>query len=205
MSVTHLIDTITEWAQVNVCDLVKLKELPKDADASDAGYKYSLVTPAAFPMYVPTSDKLPPGIHSPIPSLCVRFLAGQDNIAARQGAVEVQLCFSAWDTGTHGGDVFMPNGDGTFRKLEEAAKRGYFRRSGDGWRDAWNFVDIALRAIESVTHIGGYTIDQSAPIKFGPLSEQEAIPDFYPLWFAWVSFTAVYPIQRNISDIQKFL
>lgn len=56
----------------------------------------------------------------------------------------------------------------------------YFDRNGDGWRDAWNFVDIALREIESRTNIAGYEIDRSTPVKFGPLTEQEAIPDFTP-------------------------
>ena len=152
-------------------------------------------------MYVPTSDKLPPGSHPPFPSLCVRFVTGQDVPADGGGSVEVQFCFSAWDPGTHGEDEFLPNGDGTYRR----GKGGAFWRNGDGWRDAWNFVDIALREVESVTNIGGYTIDRAKPVKFGPLTEQEAIPDFYPMWFAWLSFTVNYPLRRNIQELQNFL
>ena len=66
-------------------------------------------------------------------------------------------------------------------------------------------VDIALREVESVTNIDGLVIDRSVPVKFGPFTEQESIPDFYPFWFAWVSFSVSYPITRNIRDIENLL
>ena len=201
MSVVHVIDTLTEWARQNICEQINLKVPPENTAPDDSGYSYNLATPAAFAMYVPTSDKLPPGSHPPFPSLCVRFVTGQDVPADGGGSVEVQFCFSAWDPGTHGEDEFLPNGDGTYRR----GKGGAFWRNGDGWRDAWNFVDIALREVESVTNIGGYTIDRAKPAKFGPLTEQEAIPDFYPMWFAWLSFTVNYPLRRNIQELQNFL
>lgn len=201
MSVVHVIDTLTEWARQNICEQINLKVPPENTAPDDSGYSYNLATPAAFAMYVPTSDKLPPGSHPPFPSLCVRFVTGQDVPADGGGSVEVQFCFSSWDPGTHGEDEFLPNGDGTYRR----GKGGAFWRNGDGWRDAWNFVDIALREVESVTNIGGYTIDRAKPVKFGPLTEQEAIPDFYPMWFAWLSFTVNYPLRRNIQELQNFL
>ena len=151
MSVVHVIDTLTEWARQNICEQINLKVPPENTAPDDSGYSYNLATPAAFAMYVPTSDKLPPGSHPPFPSLCVRFVTGQDVPADGGGSVEVQFCFSAWDPGTHGEDEFLPNGDGTYRR----GKGGAFWRNGDGWRDAWNFVDIALREVESVTNIGG--------------------------------------------------
>jgi hypothetical protein len=43
------------------------------------------------------------------------------------------------------------------------------------------------------------------PVKYGPLTEQEAIPDFYPFWFTWVTFQLIYPLQRNDENIQQFL
>ncbi|WP_306541988.1 hypothetical protein [Acidaminococcus intestini] len=205
MSVVHMLDTLTEWARQNICEQIKLKVPPENTAPDDSGYAYNLATPAAFAMYVPTSDKLSPGIHAPFPSLCVRFVTGQDVPAEGSGSVEVQLCFSAWNPGTHGEDVFLPNGDGTMHRWTGEDADAYFKRNGDGWRDAWNFVDIALRAVESVTNIGGYAIDRAKSVKFGPLTEQEAIPDFYPMWFAWVSFTVNYPLRRNIQGIQEFL
>lgn len=206
MSVVHLIDTITEWARHEICDKVKLKQPPGDLEAPvDAAYDYKLVNPAVFPMYVPTAEKLPPNVHAPFPSLCVRFTAGQDELGSREGSVDIELCFAAWDTGTHGKDILVPaNGEG-FRVWSGEEAEAYFKRNGDGWRDAWNFVDTALRAVESVTTIGGYTIDHSVPVKFGPLTEQESIPDLYPFWFAWVSFRVNYPLMRNIEDFKNYL
>lgn len=206
MSIVHLIDTIAEWAQVNICDHVKLKRPPKDLNAADdEGLDYQLLAPAVFPMYVPTSEKLPPNIHAPIPALCVNFATGQDDLAGGDGFVDIQFSFSCWDPGTHGKDVFNPNSDGSYDNMTAEEAKRYFQRNAEGWRDAWNFVDTALRAVESVTHIGGYVIDRVTPIRYGPLAEQESIPDFYPYWFTWLSFRVNYPLVRNIPDIQNFL
>lgn len=203
MSVVHIIDTLTEWAKRNVCEHIKLKMPPPNTDANDSAYSYDEVTPTAFGMYVPTEEKLQPNVHSPFPSLCVRFMTGEDDLSANAGYVDIQFCFSAWDPGLHGPDVFHPNGDGSFTRQDSSFVE--YERNGDGWRDVWNFVDIALRAVESTTHIGGYAIDQKTPIKFGPLTEQEAIADFYPFWFAWLSFRVNYPLMRYNEDDEEYL
>lgn len=203
MSVVHVIDTLAEWANQNICEYVKLKMPPENLEANDEGYTYNLVNPSVFPMYTPTSEKLPPSIHSPFPSLCVRFLKGSDNLSDSKGYLDVQFCFSAWDPGLHGPDVFHPVAGQSFHRQDGENAR--FIRNGDGWRDVWNFVDTALRAVESVTNIGGYTIDRETPIEFGPMTEQESIPDFYPFWFAWMSFRVNYPLRRNIEDLQQYL
>ena len=205
MSVVRVIDTLTEWARQNVCEKIKLKVPPLNEAPDDAGYKYELETPAAFGMYVPTSEKLPPNVHAPFPSVCVRFIKGQDTPAEGEGFANVQFCFSTWDTGLHGKDILNLDGANTFKRWTGAEADAYFKRNGEGWRDAWNFVDIALRAVESVTNIGGYVVDQSTPIEFGPLTEQESIPDMYPFWFAWISFRVNYPLVRNVEDVQKHL
>lgn len=206
MSVVHLLDTLTEWARVNICEQIMLKQPPADPEAPvDGDYEYKRVHPAAFAMYVPTAEKNPPNFHSPYPSLCVRFMQGQDDAAKGDGAVDVQFCFSAWNPGTHGRDILHPSGDLSFQEWSDKEANAYFQRTGEGWRDVWMFADIALRAVESVTHIGNYTIDRATPVKFGPLTEQEAIPDFYPYWFAWISFRVNYPLLRNISSIQNLL
>ena len=205
MSVVRVIDTLTEWAKENICEKIKLKVPPLNEEANDAGYEYELATPAAFGMYVPTSEKLPPNVKSPFPSVCVRFTKGQDTPSENEGFVDVEFCFSTWDTGLHGKDILKPDGLNGFKRWSGAEADAYFKRNGEGWRDAWNFVDIALRAVESVTNIGGYVIDRNTPIMFGPLTEQESIPDLYPFWFAWISFRVKYPLMRNIEEVQKYL
>ena len=94
---------------------------------------------------------------------------------------------------------------GTYKEDLPPGSNSPFERNGEGWRDAWNFTDIAVHAVESVTNICGYEIDRSVPVKFGPLTEQEAIPDYYPFWFTWVTFQLTYPLLRNIQDAQEFL
>lgn len=206
MSVVHVIDTVTEWARGNICDKILLKQPPTDLEGpEDGAYEYTRVHPAVFSMYVPTTEKLPPNIHAPFPNLCVGLTQGQDETAANKGYVDLQLSFSAWNPGVHGRDVLKPVGDNSFRVWSEEEAKTYFQRTGTGWRDVWNFVDIALRAVESVTHIGGYTIDPATPVKYGPMPPQEGIPDFYPYWFAWISFRVTYPLRRNISSLQNFL
>jgi hypothetical protein len=143
-------------------------------------------------MYVPTEDKLPKNIPSAFPSLCVRFMEGEDNLANMTGTISIQLLLSVWNPGTYGADL-------------PADSNSQFERNGEGWRDAWNFTDIAVHAVESVTNISGYKLDRSVPVKYGPLTEQEAIPDFYPFWFTWVTFQLTYPLLRNIEDTQEFL
>jgi hypothetical protein len=137
--------------------------------------------------------------------VCVRFIDGTDDMTVKKGSIGVQLCFSAWNPGIHGTDVLRPQPDGSFRRWTGPEARDYFQRYGDGWRDVWNFVDIALRAVESTTAINGHEVDISTPVKFGPLTEQEAIPNYYPFWYAWVSFQLKYPLMRNNVKHQNFL
>lgn len=204
MSVVHLIDTITEWARQTVCEHVQLKVPPDNGEPNDGTYAFELATPAAFPLYVPSSEKLPPSIRSTTPSLCVRFLQGEDDQKESSGSIEIQFVFSTWDPGVHSKDQFQPNGDGTFKR--GANSQTHFQRSLDGWRDAWNFVDIARRAVESTVIIGNeYTIDKVAPVKFGPMVEQDTITDYYPFWFAWLSFKVNYNLRRNVVDYQHLL
>lgn len=208
MAVVTILDGVTAWVREEICSQIRLKVPPADEQAAtDAGYEYQLVTPAAFSLFVPTKEKLPPSVISPIPSVCVRILEGADDLSASTGSIGVQLCFSTWDPGTHGADVLKPVPGDSLRMQQWTGPEAeeYFDRNGDGWRDAWNLVDIALREIESRAFIAGYEIDRSTPVKFGPLSEQEAIPDFYPLWFAWVSFSLTYPLRRNNPSIETLL
>lgn len=194
MSVVNTLDKVTEWVKENICSEIKLKMPPADDRApTDAGYDYVLVTPSAFPLFVPTSDKLPPGALSPFPSVCVRFLEGEESLTEHSGTIGLQLCFSTWSTGLHSEDIV------------DGAPNGKFTRNYDGWRDAWNFVDIALRKLGNSTTVGGFELDRSVPIKFGPLTEQGAIVEAYPLWFAWISFSIKPPNRRFVEGFQNFL
>lgn len=208
MSVVNTLDRITNWVQTNICEKVSLKVPPKDVDGmTDMNWEYQRVKPTAFPMYVPTQEKLPPTIPAPIPSICVRYTEGEDDLASKTGTLDIELCFSTWSTGTHGRDVILPNKENALNPIrwEGEEAESYFKRNGDGWRDAHNLVDTALREIESVTNIDGILIDRGTPVRFGPFKEQNNIPDFYPFWFSWVSFTVQYPLIRNVESVEDKL
>ena len=205
MSVVKILDDVKAWAEEEICSKIQLKVPPEGDEPNDRDYDHTLTNPVAFAMYVPTKDKLPPKIKSVFPSVCVRFLEGADNMRDKEGGIGIQLCFSAWDPGLHGSDLLLPQADGSHRRWTGPEANDFFQRYGEGWRDVWNFVDLALRAVESATHIKGHEIDISTDVKFGPLIEQEAIADYYPFWFACVSFRLKYQLRRNIKDLKQYL
>lgn len=199
--IVTVIDTLTNWAKDQICKQILLKVPPDNAEAMDAGYSYKLDNPEAIPMYKPSGDKLPESIRFTTPSLCVYFQKAGDSVASNKGYVDVMFLFSVWDPGLHGEDVYLPNGDGTYKKQSTAA----FEKGSSGWRDVWNFVDVARRALESVTNIDGLAVDKSTDIEYGPITEQEAVVDFYPYWYSWLSFRVTYPLMRNNEDIEIHL
>lgn len=205
MSIVNSIENTREWLDANVCPLVKLK-LPDDK-ATDASYPYKLVNPAAFSLFVPSKDRTPPKIAAPIPSVCVQIVQGEDDLIESTRGIRIRLCFSAWDPGIHGPDIFKQKGDGSgiyVQQYNEEAS-AYFEKNGEGWRDVWSFVDTALRAIENAEYIGDLRVVKEEGITFGPFSEQDAVPDFYPFWFAWVEFSIEEALTRNPKSYNHLL
>lgn len=205
MSAVHVIDSLVQWAEEAICPQILLKQAPPPEAPETENYDYQLVHPAVFPMYVPTSEKLPPGIHSEIPSICVRFVKGTDSLIDKSGSMDVQLCLSAWNPGLHGRDILFPRADGGYAVSKDHGVKNSFKLSYDGWRDVYNALDTALRAVESVDRIGEYTIDKSVPVEYRPLTEQDSIPDRYPLWFAWIQFRVNFSLRRNNPEIEQYL
>ena len=205
MSIVKILDDVTKWAQQNICSKIELKVPPKNTEPNDDEYEYKTANPVAFTMFVPAEDRLPKNIPTAFPSLCVRFIEGEDDVSKNKGTIGIQFLLSVWNPGTHSADrIAMQDGDPFKWGKDQSAER-QFERNGDGWRDVWNFADIAVQEIERAGDISGCAIDRTIPVKFGPLTEQEAVPDFYPFWFAWVSFQLSYPLRRNIDDLQEFL
>ena len=62
MTLVNSIDKIVSWLTENVCSKITLK-LPDDY-RNDTGYDVVMVNPAAFPLYVPGKDRLPPNVAS---------------------------------------------------------------------------------------------------------------------------------------------
>lgn len=219
-TLTNIVDRVTKWADENICQKVLLKVPPNDSAESDdkqdnesekneksptgAGYPYQEVHPACFPLFVPTGDKLPPKVNAPIPSMCIRIIDGEDG--TRMGSINLEMCFSVWNPGTHGRDILKPTEKPMhYEEWEGSEAEAYFNRSASGWRDVWNWIDTALRELESTISIDGLQIDREKGIKYGPLKEDEGIPDYYPFWFAYISFSLKRPIVRNVKQYENFL
>ena len=198
MSIVNTIERIRVWAETEICSKVELK-LPDDKQAAE-GYPYKLVTPAAFAMFTPTSDKLPPNIRAPVPSVCVRLVELTDTAGPTGGGrsrqYKIVLAFSTWDPGPHGMDTFVQAEPGTFVHLDKDTAKA-FQKADMGWRDAWNFVDVAMRALETTPDIGGLHIVEGDGIKCGPAVAQDGVFDFYPYWYAWIEFFAEEPVLRK--------
>lgn len=205
MSIVNSVESIREWLDENVCPKVKLK-LPDD-NATDASYPYKLVHPAAFSLFVPSKDRLPPKIAAPIPSVCVQIVQGADELIQHTRSLKIRLGFSAWDPGVHSLDIFRPKGKnyGSYVQMYNKKTNDRFEKNGEGWRDAWNFVDTALRMIENAEYVGGLRVIKEDGITFGPVTEQDAVPDFYPYWFAWAEFSVQEALTRNPESYNHLL
>lgn len=204
MTITDTVETIRQWLADNVCPLIELK-LPDD-DHTDESYSYKLITPGVFSLYVPTSDRLPPKIAAPIPSICVSLVQGVDELVKSSREVKVRLNFAAWDPGYHLRDLLIPRAEspGDVEQYNAEAIKA-FQKNDLGWRDVWNFTDTALREIESAEYIGGLRVIKEKGIAFGPFSEEKATPNFYPYWFSWAEFSVESSIVRQTSKAYEAL
>lgn len=205
MTITNTVDVVTSWAKREICEEIRLKVPPEIDDANDEKYNHKMVTPACFPLFVPSKEKLPPKILTPLPSMCVRIIEGSDNLKSNESVTTLEFAFCTWSPGTYGNDIVKPIGSGKYEFWSEENSENYFKRNGEGWRDAWNWVDIALRKLESTSSIGGIALDRKTEIKYGPLKEQEGIPDYYPFWFAWIQFAVKNKLMRNNPEWDEFL
>lgn len=210
MSTVEILETITDWVRKEICANVKLK-MPND-DKVDKNYNqvYELVNPAVFTMFMPGYNRLPAHAKRPIPSITVQLESGSDSLNEGKGQARINLQFSVWDPGLHGKDKFFPNKDrDVYHQLDGQELLDLYERNSEGWRDVWNFIDTALRKIESAEYIGfgdnKYRILKEDGIEYGPATEEKAVVDFYPYWYAWISFSVQYGLTRNNQDIQKFL
>lgn len=201
-----IIDRVVAWVSKNICEKVSLKVPPADLEAPDGpGYNFELVHPYCFPLFVPSAEKLPPKVKAPIPSICVRVTDGTDYRTT--GTISLELWFSAWNPGTHGGDILKKSNSGldSYRVWTGPAAEQFFQRDAEGWRDLWNWLDTSLREIESAENIDGLQIDREQGINYGPAKEENGIPDYYPFWFGYISFTLNRPIVRNVKRYDEYL
>lgn len=197
MTIVRTIDQICEWLNTNVCPNIELKKPPGDREATNKKYEYELIHPYAFPLYVPTKDKLPPNVQTIIPSICVQLEYGSDTRNNRE--MNISLGFSAWNPGIHPDDWILPEGT-------ETIFREALSNAAEGWRDTYNFVDYTITQLEQTTYLGDdVEIMLNEPIEFGPYKDQDSIVSYYPHWFAYVNFKVRSSLLRNNQSILNLL
>lgn len=206
MTLVQSIDNVVKWLNDNVCSQITLK-LPDDFK-NDTEYGVEYVKPAAFPLYVPGKDRLPPNIPAPIPSVCAQLTEGSDDLLQKKRQLQIRLCLACWNPGEHGGEVWHqrknPDALGGFsfyRVTGEAAQT--YARNMEGWRDSFNFSDLVLRELEGAEYIAGHRLVKESGIKFGLFTEEGNIWDFYPYWHSWITFTLEAGLVTKTPDEYK--
>ena len=209
MTLVQSIDKVVAWLTTTVCPQISLK-LPDDYK-NDTSYDVEFVNPAAFPLYVPGKDRLPPSVPAPIPSVCVQLMEGSDDLLQKKRQLQIRLCLACWNPGEHGGEVLhaRPNADATggysyYCVTGEAAQT--YARNMEGWRDSFNFADLVLRELEGTEYIAGHRLVKESGIKFGLFTEEGNIWDYYPYWHSWITFTLeAGVVARTPKEYDNFL
>lgn len=192
MTLVQSIDKVVDWLNREVCSLITLK-VPDDY-RNDKGYDVEYTNPAAFPLFVPGKERIPPSVPAPIPSVCVQLMEGSDDLLKKQRQLQIRLCLACWNPGEHGRELLIPRknpaalgGISYFHPAGEAAET--YVRNMEGWRDLYNFADLTLRQLEGTEYIEGHRLVKEAGIKYGPFTEDGNIWDYYPYWHHWITFT----------------
>lgn len=209
MTLVQSIDKVVAWLSESVCPQITLK-LPDDYK-NDTSYDVEFVTPAAFPLYVPGKDRLPPSVPAPIPSVCVQLMEGSDDLLKKKRQLQIRLCLACWNPGEHGAEVMHPRknekalGGYSYRIADGEAAKAYTRNM-EGWRDSFNFADLVLRELEGTEYIAGHRLVKESGIKFGLFTEEGNIWDYYPYWHNWITFTLeAGVVARTPKEYENYL
>ena len=208
MTLVQSIDKVVAWLNESVCPQISLK-LPDDYK-NDTNYAVQFVHPAAFPLYTPGKDRLPPNVTAPIPSVCVQLMDGDDDLLKAKRQLKFRLCLACWNPGEHGGEVFNPRNaaaatGGYSYYLADGKAAQKYTRNMEGWRDSFNFADLVLRELEGTEYIAGHRLVKESGIKFGLFTEEGNIWDYYPYWHNWITFTLEAGVVARTPKIYKDL
>lgn len=188
MTIVQCLETITDWLTVNVCPKIKLKR-PSDT-RQGTFYVYEEVHPTAFAMFLPGNDKLPNGVDSQCPYILVQLVDGSHDLIKSDGTLNIQLSFMVWNSGTHPDENGMTDG---------------YRRTADGWKDVWAFLERTVTEIENHEYLNGLHFVKEKGVKYGQFSKDGQIADMYPYFYAWATMTIERGINRIDAAYSDFL
>jgi hypothetical protein len=182
MTVINILDEVRDWLENEICENFSFKKDPDKDEPIDAGYNHKLVKPKAFILYPPFDEKFP--------SITVQFSNGVHSKFEESGEIKLRFLFATWNSGLHYKDNKTP----------------VFKLNTEGWRDVWNFIDYALRKVTNTNSISPrIRIKHEDKITFGPMAENETLPNYYPYWCAWIEFSIQYGVNSTNEDITKLI
>ena len=184
MAVVKQLEKIKSWFETEICPQFKFKKA--DDENVDAAYPYELVSPNVFILYVPPVELI--DTHR-VPSVCIQFDGGNESMAKANGVLNLRLQFATFNPGEH---------------YDYGVDRS-FDANTEGWRDVWNFVDYIMKKLRDTELIGDLRIVKENGIQFGPISDSGQIPNFYPYYFAWMTFSVEYGTLPSKAQIRELL
>ena len=190
MQLNEVIDNLTAWVQANLCDGMELLR-PSETNMSS---EYNLVTPTAFALYVPPKDQLPPDVEQQLPSICLQFREGTDDMVKNTRSLKFRLAFSAYRPG-HFTEVEDEEGNTSIK----------FTRDAEGWKDLWLWVSKSIHTIQSEMYIEGVKVDRSTPIKYGHFQIDDTLVEAYPMWYAWIEVNLTCGISLKQNSYKNYL
>lgn len=183
MTLISALEEVRDWFQYNVCDEFTFKRPPMGNEFDAEEYSYELVTPTAYIMYPPNNCK--------VPSVTIQFGDGSISKFNDRGELRLRFLIATWSPGLHYLDRGnVPN----------------FQVDNEGWRDVWNFVDLAIRKLMNTNNISERVrIKHEDSITFSPVQEQDVIASYYPHWCGWLQVTIQYGVVSTQEDITQLL
>lgn len=208
MSIVNSLERAGAWLADEVCKGVELKPMSPDAPQSQK-FDYHLVRPSVHVVYMPSHTDKPPDMEATVPAIVIQLMESKDDLLNQTRQYNLRLSFTAWDPGLHGPDVINPvDGDdvpdGSVGSYE-LGPPGTCRTNGDGWRDAFNFMDRALRIIENKERLGSLGLVKSEGISFGNFEWQNAPDELFPFWLCWARLSVEERLTRNRLEIDEML
>lgn len=189
MQFNEVIENLTSWVQDHICTGVELLKPSENGMSTD----YELVTPAAFALYVPPKDQLPPDINQQLPSVCVQLKDGKDNMEKNTRSLNIRLAFSAYRPGH-----FNPVDSKDTTDIK-------FVRDAEGWKDLWLWLSRSINEIQKNMYIEGLRVDRTVPVRYGPFQIDDTMIDAYPMWYAWIEFTVTCGISLKLNTYNNYL
>lgn len=193
MTTTDILNALKEWAETRLCN-VQLKE--PDDNAAGNGYKYKLVTPKVFPLFVPTQEKMTQADGKPVPCICI--LLNPAEIKNGIATASVNLRLSTWDPGNHAGDFLTGS----------AADEKKFKYDAEGWRGLYHWIDTITAEIKKNPFVGEkIRIKIEADVRAGAygMDGNGQILDFYPYFHGFIDFSIEYGYNTGSRDFDNFL